>query len=48
MRFEKYEGQNCNRYKSLDPSDSKYEVINKKRFKQMNEDFPNPNVFLEK
>ncbi len=48
MSFEKYEGQNYNRYNSRDPSDSKYEVIYKKRLKQINEDFPDPNVFLEK
>jgi len=37
---EKYEGQNYNRYKSRDPSDSKYEVIYQKRLEQMQEDFP--------
>ena len=44
---EKYEGQNFNRYKSRDPSDSKYEVIFQKRLKQIKEDFPDPDVFTE-
>ena len=46
--MEKFEGQNYNRYKSRDPSDSKYEVIYQKRLEQMNEDFPDPEVFIEK
>ena len=45
---EKYEGQNYNRYKSRDPSDSKYEVIYQKRLEQMKDDFPDPEVFIEK
>ena len=44
---EKYEGQNFNRYKSRDPSDSKYEVIYQKRLEQIEEDFPDPEVFIE-
>ena len=48
ISLEKYEGQNYNRYKSRDPSDSKYEVIYQKRLEQVKEDFPNPNVFIEK
>ena len=48
INLEKYEGQNYNRYKSRDPSDSKYEVIYQKRLEQMNEDFPDPEVFIEK
>ena len=47
ISLEKYEGQNYNRYKSRDPSDSKYEVIYQKRLKQMKEDFPDPDVFIE-
>ena len=47
IRLEKYEGQNYNRYKSRDPSDSKYEVIYEKRLKQVKEDFPDPDVFVE-
>ena len=39
---EKYEGQNFNRYKSRDPSDSKYEVLYQKRLEQMKIDFPHP------
>ena len=39
ISFEKYEGQNYNRYKSRDPSDSKYEVIYQKRIEQIKEDF---------
>ena len=46
--LEKYEGQNYNRYKSRDPSDSKYEIIYQKRLEQMKEDFPDPKVFIEK
>lgn len=48
INMEKFEGQNYNRYKSRDPSDSKYEVIYQKRLEQMNEDFPDPEVFIEK
>ena len=48
INLEKYEGQNYNRYKSRDSSDSKYEVIYQKRLEQMNEDFPDPEVFIEK
>ena len=48
ISFEKYEGQNYNKYKSRDPSDSKYEVIYQKRLEQMKEDFPDPDVFIEK
>ena len=48
IKIEKFEGQNYNRYKSRDPSDSKYEVIYQKRLEQMNEDFPDPEVFIEK
>ena len=48
ISFEKYEWQNYNRYKSRDPSDSQYEVIYQKRLEQMNEDFPEPEVFIEK
>ena len=47
ISLEKYEGQNYNRYKSRDPSDSKYEVIYQKRLEQMREDFPDPDVFIE-
>ena len=47
IRLEKFEGQNYNRYKSRDPSDSKYEVIYQKRLEQIKEDFPDPNVFIE-
>ena len=46
INLEKFEGENYNRYKSRDPSDSKYEVIYQKRLEQMNEDFPDPEVFL--
>ena len=42
ISFEKYEGQNYNKYKSRDPSDSKYEVIYQKRLEQVKEDFQNP------
>ena len=42
IKLEKYEGQNYNRFKSRDPSDSKYEVIYQKRLEQMKEDFPDP------
>mgnify|MGYP005695069971 FL=1 len=44
---EKYEGQNFNRYKSRDPSDSKYEIIYQKRLEQIEEDFPDPEVCIE-
>ena len=37
---EEFEGQNYNRYKSRDATDTKYEVIYQKRLKQMKEDFP--------
>ena len=47
ISLEKYEGQNYNRYKSRDPSDSKYEVIYQKRLEQIKEDFPDPDVFIE-
>ena len=42
IKIEKFEGQNYNRYKSRDPSDSKYEVIYQKRLEQMKEDFTDP------
>ncbi len=48
ISLETYEGQNFNRYKSRDRSDSKYEVIYQKRLEQMKEDFPDPEVFREK
>ena len=48
INLEKYEGQNYNRYKSRDPSDSKYEVIYQKRLEQVNADFPDPKIFIEK
>ena len=47
ISLEKYEGQNYNRYKSRDPSYSKYEVIYQKRLEQINNDFPDPEVFIE-
>ena len=47
ISLEKYEGQNFNRYKSRDPSDSKYEVIYQKRLEQIEEDFPDPELFIE-
>ena len=37
---EDFEGQNYNRYKSRDTTDTKYEIIYQKRLKQMKEDFP--------
>ena len=40
---EDYEGENFNRFKSRDPSDTKYEKIYQKRLKQIQEDFPIPN-----
>ena len=48
ISFEKYEGQNYNRYKSRDASDSKYEDIYQKRLKQIEEDFSDPELFIEK
>ena len=48
INLEKYEGQNYNRYKSRDTSDSKYEVIYQQRLKQVKKDFPDPEVFIEK
>ena len=42
---EDFEGQNYNRYKSLDTTDIKYEVLYQKRLKQMKEDFPNHEWF---
>ena len=48
INIEKFEGQNYNRYKSRDPSDSKYEVIYQKRLEQMKEDFPDPDIFIER
>ena len=48
IKIEKFEGQNYNRYKSRDPSDSKYEVIYQKRLKQIKEDFSDSEVFIEK
>ena len=48
ISLEKYEGQNYNKYKSRDPSDSKYEVIYQKRLEQVKEDFPDPKIFIEK
>ena len=47
ISLEKYEGQNYNRYKSRDPSDSRYEVMYQKRLEQIKEDFPDPDVFIE-
>ena len=37
---EDFEGQNYNRYKSRDTTDTKYEVIYQNRLKQVKEDFP--------
>ena len=48
INLEKYEGQNYNRYKSRDLSESKYEDIFQKRLKQIKEDFSDPEVFIEK
>ena len=48
INIENFEGQNYNRYKSRDTSDSKYEVIYQKRLEQMKEDFPDPEVLIEK
>ena len=47
IRLEKFEGQNYNRYKSRDPSDSKYEVIYQKRLEQIKVDFMDPDVFIK-
>ena len=47
ISIEKYEGQNYNRYKSRDPSDSKYEVIYQKRLEQIKEDFQDPEGFVK-
>ena len=47
ISLEKYEGQNYNRYKSRDPSDSKYEIIYQKRLEQIKEDFPDQDVIIE-
>ena len=47
INLEKYEGQNYNRYKSRDPSDSKHEVIYQKRLKQIKEDFSDPEVYIK-
>ena len=44
VKEEDYEGQNYNAYKSNDP---KYEIIYKKRLKQIREDFPIPDQFKE-
>ena len=43
IKEEDYEGQNYNAYKSNDP---KYETIYKKRLKQIQEDFPIPDGFI--
>ena len=48
ISYEKYEGQNYNRYKSRDTSESKYEDIYQKRLKQIEEDFLDPELFIEK
>ena len=48
ISLEKYEGENYNKYKSRDTSDSKYEFIYQKRLEQMKDDFPDPEVFIEK
>ena len=37
---EDFEGQNYNKYKSRDSTDTKYEEIYKKRLMQIKEDFP--------
>ena len=44
IKEEDYEGQNYNVYKSRDPN---YEIIFKKRVKQIREDFPIPDQFKE-
>ena len=43
IKEEDYEGQNYNAYKSNDPS---YETIYQKRLKQIQEDFPIPDGFI--
>ena len=43
IKEEDYEGQNYNAYKSNDP---KYETIHQKRLKQIQEDFPMPDGFI--
>ena len=43
IQQEDYEGQNYNAYKSNDPS---YETIYQKRLKQIQEDFPIPDGFI--
>ena len=43
IQQEDYEGQNYNAYKSNDPS---YETIYQKRLKQIKEDFPIPDGFI--
>ena len=43
IKEEDYEGQNYNAYKSNDP---KYESIYQKRIKQIQEDFPIPDGFI--
>ena len=48
ISLENHEGQNYNKYKSRDTSDSKYEALYQKRLEQMNEDFPDPELFIEK
>ena len=45
IKEEDYEGQNYNVYKSRDPD---YEIIYKKRLKQIREDFPIPDQFKER
>ena len=44
IKEEDYEGQNYNAYKSRDPM---FETIDKKRLKQIREDFPIPDQFKE-
>ena len=43
IKEEDYEGQNYNAYKSCDPN---YETIYQKRLKQIREDFPIPDRFI--
>ena len=45
IKEEDFEGQNYNVYKSRDPD---YEIIYKKRLKQIREDFPIPDQFKER
>ena len=45
IKEEDYEGQNYNAYKSRDPN---YEIIFKKRERQIREDFPIPDQFKER